>query len=90
MILVLAGIAQRQGGDLTWLEPYWPAIELWYKFLVTLLPFPQEQLRCVPAPPPPPPRPLTHTPRGLPRAARASSPRCPVVDIPVTLQHGRL
>ena len=39
-----SAIAQRQGGDLTWLAPYWPAIQTWYKFLITLLPFPQEQL----------------------------------------------
>ena len=43
-LLIIAAIAQRQGGDLTWLEPYWPTIELWYSFLITLLPFPQEQL----------------------------------------------
>ena len=44
-LLTIAAIGQRQGGDLTWLEPYWPAIQTWYKFLITLLPFPQEQLR---------------------------------------------
>lgn len=33
-----------QGGDLTWLEPYWPVIQTWYTFLVTLLPFPGLQL----------------------------------------------
>jgi hypothetical protein len=43
-MLIIAAIAQRQGGDLTWLEPYWPAIQTWYTFLITLLPFPQEQL----------------------------------------------
>ena len=43
-LLIIAAIAQRQGGDLTWLEPYWPAIQTWYTFLITLLPFPQEQL----------------------------------------------
>ena len=43
-LLIIAAIAQRQGGDLTWLEPYWPAIQTWYSFLITLLPFPQEQL----------------------------------------------
>ena len=31
-------------GDLTWLQPYWAVIETWYNFLITLLPFPQEQL----------------------------------------------
>ena len=43
-LLIIAAIAQRQGGDLAWLEPYWPVIETWYGFLITLLPFPQEQL----------------------------------------------
>jgi len=43
-LLIIAAIAQRQGGDLTWLQPYWPAIQKWYGFLITLLPFPQEQL----------------------------------------------
>jgi hypothetical protein len=43
-LLIIAAIAQRQNGDLTWLEPYWPAIQSWYNFLITLLPFPQEQL----------------------------------------------
>jgi hypothetical protein len=43
-LLIIAAIAQRQGGDLTWLEPYWPVIQTWYTFLITLLPFPQEQL----------------------------------------------
>ena len=28
-LLIIAAIAQRQGGDLTWLEPYWPAIQTW-------------------------------------------------------------
>ena len=57
-LLIIAAIAQRQGGDLTWLVPYWPAISTWYNFLVTLLPFPQTQLStgesCERAPPPPP------------------------------------
>ena len=43
-LLIIASIAQRQGGDVQWLQPYWPAMETWYTFLVTLLPFPQEQL----------------------------------------------
>lgn len=43
-LLIIAAIAQRQDGDLTWLEPYWPAIESWYEFLITLLPFPGLQL----------------------------------------------
>ena len=43
-LLIIAAIAQRQGGDVQWLQPYWPAMETWYTFLVTLLPFPQEQL----------------------------------------------
>jgi Domain of unknown function (DUF4965)/Domain of unknown function (DUF5127) len=43
-MLQIAAIAQRQGGDVTWLEPYWPAIQNWYAFLAGLLPFPQEQL----------------------------------------------
>ena len=43
-LLIIAATAQRQGGDVQWLQPYWPAIESWYTFLVTLLPFPQEQL----------------------------------------------
>jgi hypothetical protein len=42
-LLIIALIAQRQGGDLTWLAPYWDAIQTWYSFLITLLPFPQEQ-----------------------------------------------
>ena len=28
-LLIIAAIGQRQGGDLTWLEPYWPAIQTW-------------------------------------------------------------
>ncbi len=28
-LLIIAAIAQRQNGDLTWLEPYWPAITSW-------------------------------------------------------------
>jgi hypothetical protein len=43
-LLIIAAIAQRQGGDLSWLVPYWPAISTWYNFLITLLPFPQNQL----------------------------------------------
>jgi hypothetical protein len=43
-LLIIAATAQRQGGDVQWLQPYWPALEQWYTFLVTLLPFPQEQL----------------------------------------------
>ena len=43
-LLIIALIGQAQGGDLTWLQPYWPAIQQWYSFLITLLPFPQEQL----------------------------------------------
>ena len=43
-LLIIAAIAQRQQGDLTWLEPYWPAIQTWYEFLITLLPFPGTQL----------------------------------------------
>jgi hypothetical protein len=37
-------MTQAQGGDMTWLAPYWPVIETWYSFLVTLLPFPGTQL----------------------------------------------
>ena len=43
-LLIIAAIAQRQGGDLSWLAPYWPAMETWYSFMAGLLPFPQEQL----------------------------------------------
>ena len=43
-LLIIAAIAQRQGGDLSWLVPYWPAVSTWYNFLITLLPFPQNQL----------------------------------------------
>ena len=43
-ILNIALIAQQQGGDVTWLTPYWPAITQWIDFLVTLLPFPGTQL----------------------------------------------
>jgi hypothetical protein len=43
-LLIIAAIAQRQGGDLTWLAPYWPVIGTWYEFLITLLPFPGLQL----------------------------------------------
>ena len=43
-LLIIAAIGQRQGGDFTWLEPYWPAVSTWYNFLVTLLPFPGTQL----------------------------------------------
>ena len=46
-LLIIAAIAQRQGGDLSWLEPYWPVIQTWYGFLTTLLPFPQTQLSTV-------------------------------------------
>ncbi len=28
-LLIIAAIGQRQGGDFTWLEPYWPAISTW-------------------------------------------------------------
>jgi len=44
MLLQIASIGQREAGDLAWLQPYWPAVQLWYEFLVTLLPFPQKQL----------------------------------------------
>ena len=43
-LLVIAAIAQRQGGDLSWLAPYWPVMETWYSFMNGLMPFPQEQL----------------------------------------------
>jgi hypothetical protein len=43
-LLIIAATAQRQGGDVQWLQPYWPAIQQWYTFLITLLPYPQEQL----------------------------------------------
>lgn len=42
-LLNIALIAQQQGGDLTWLTPYWPALTQWIDFLVTLLPFPGQQ-----------------------------------------------
>jgi hypothetical protein len=42
--LMIASIAQRQGGDVSWLTPYWPVMNTWYNFMVDLLPFPQEQL----------------------------------------------
>ena len=67
-LLIIAAIAQRQGGDLTWLEPYWPAIQTWYGFLTTLLPFPQNQLSTVRRPP----APRRAAPR---RACDASPPR---------------
>jgi hypothetical protein len=44
MLLQIASIAQREGGDLSWLEPYWPAVQQWAEFLITLLPFPEKQL----------------------------------------------
>ena len=28
-LLILASIGQRQGGDFSWLEPYWPAVSTW-------------------------------------------------------------
>ena len=43
-LLVIAAIAQRQGGDLSWLAPYWPVMETWFSFMSGLMPFPQEQL----------------------------------------------
>jgi hypothetical protein len=43
-LLIIAAIAQRQGGDLTWLTPYWSVLQTWYEFLITLLPFPGTQL----------------------------------------------
>ena len=43
-LLIIAAIAQRQGGDLSWLAPYWPAMETWYAFMAGLLPYPEEQL----------------------------------------------
>lgn len=43
-LLIIAAIAQRQGGDVSYLKPYWPAIQSWYEYLVTLLPFPGLQL----------------------------------------------
>ena len=43
-MLVLAAVAMRQGGDVTWLAPYWPVLTSWYVYLKNLLPFPQEQL----------------------------------------------
>jgi len=43
-LLIIAAVAQRQGGDLQWLTPYWPAMETWYGFMNALMPFPQEQL----------------------------------------------
>jgi hypothetical protein len=43
-MLIIAAIAMRQGDDVSWLAPYWPVLESWYKFLHDLLPFPQEQL----------------------------------------------
>lgn len=42
--LMIASIGQRQGGDVSWLTPYWPVMQTWYNFMVNLLPFPQEQL----------------------------------------------
>lgn len=43
-MLIICAIALRQGGDVSWLAPYWPVLESWYTFLHDLLPFPQEQL----------------------------------------------
>jgi hypothetical protein len=43
-LLIIAAIGQRENGDLSWLEPYWPAIQTWYSFLINLLPFPEQQL----------------------------------------------
>lgn len=28
-LLIIAAIAQRQGGDLTWLTPFWPLLQTW-------------------------------------------------------------
>jgi hypothetical protein len=29
-LLIIALIAQAQGGDMEWIAPYWPVIETWY------------------------------------------------------------
>ena len=29
-LLIIALIAQAQGGDLEWIAPYWPVIQTWY------------------------------------------------------------
>ena len=41
---MLAAIAQRQGGDISYLEPYWGLIETWAEFLQSTLPDPGNQL----------------------------------------------
>lgn len=51
-LLAIMAIAQVQGGDVTWLTPYWDsAIVPWYNFLATLLPFPGTQVRATRANP---------------------------------------
>jgi len=66
-LLILAAVAQRQGGDVAWLEPYWPVVQTWYDFLITLLPFPQEQLSTVGG-------------GGGERGARAAQPGAPMIN----------
>ena len=33
-LLIIALIAQAQGGDLQWIAPYWPVVETWYTAVV--------------------------------------------------------
>ena len=44
LLLMLAGIAQRQNNDVAYLKPYWPALTQWANYLNVSLPDPGEQL----------------------------------------------
>lgn len=37
-LLIIALIAQAQGGDLQWIAPYWPVVETWYIEVVVAIP----------------------------------------------------
>ena len=44
MLLMLAAIAQRQSGDVSWLVPYQRILEEWAQFINSTLPDPEQQL----------------------------------------------
>ena len=44
LLIMLAAIAQKQGGDVAYLKPYWPALTQWANYLNTSLPDPGYQL----------------------------------------------
>jgi hypothetical protein len=70
-LLIIAAIAQREGGDVTWLAPYWDTIVRWARGP------PRGIVRSVASPPPPPPPSRKNGTRSLSRCSPSPRSSCP-------------